>query len=446
MTILHDILIPLQSSFSSTPLGKSRAQIFVYSLMSIIIPFTSSMTSNLFRSLVTLFGFDMNRALYYRFMATSTLPWNKLWSITWNLIPSPITDGYLILALDDCINTKVGKKIFACETVFDHAAKPNQSKYVWAQNFVCVGLLKMVKGRWACLPLAFLFYIPLKTIVAEKLNAIKSRKVVKFKTKMEQSAQMILKIAHHFSNHPVLVVADSWFGNKGLYKLINGKTDNCIFLLSRLRANNNLFDLPKPKPKKTRGAKRKYGDKLGNATDLASKFKSLAKFYMIKNLYGKTREVLAYEQIFMLKTLKCPVRVVWVYRRTQWVAFFTTDLNLSVEQIISFYSGRWKIESNFKELKGDIGSQKSQTRNAHAVTNHLQFCMMSATLTWIYADRLKSDPERRHKVKGRTSFVFSDIRRIMAEEVLDDNFDRLCSKSAKPIIKSFIPTLLRMVA
>ena len=71
----------------------------------------------------------------------------------------------------------------------------------------------------------------------------------------------------------------------------------------------------------------------------------------------------------MLKTLKCPVRVVWVYRRTQWVAFFTTDLNLSVEQIISYYSGRWKIEANFRELKFEMVSQKSQTRNAHAVTN-----------------------------------------------------------------------------
>lgn len=446
MAILHDTLIPLQSAFSNTRLGKSRAQIFIYTLMSITIPFTSSITSNLFRSLVTLFGFDMNRALYYRFMATPTLPWDKLWSTVWQLISSPATNGYILLALDDCINTKVGKKIFACDTVFDHAAKTNQSNYVWAQNFVCVGLLKMVKGRWACLPLAFLFYIPLKTILAEKINAIKSKKVVKFKTKLEQSAQMILKIANHFSNHPILVVADSWFGNNGLYKLINGSTANRIFLLSRLRANNNLYGRPKTKRKKTRGRKRKYGEKLGNATDLASKFRVLASVILINNLYGKPREVLAYDQVFMLKTLRCPVRVVWVYRRTQWIALFSTDLSLSVEQIISYYSARWKIEANFKELKQEIGSQKSQTRNAHAVTNHLQFCMMSATLTWIYADRLKADPERRHKVKGRTSFAFSDIRRIMAEEVLDDNFDRLCPKPSKPIVKSFIPTLLRMVA
>ena len=63
--------------------------------------------------------------------------------------------------------------------------------------------------------------------------------------------------------------------------------------------------------------------------DLALQFRNLAKSYKV-HLYGKSREVLAYDQVFMLKTLRCPVRVVWVYRKTRWVALFTTDLRLSV--------------------------------------------------------------------------------------------------------------------
>ena len=51
-------------------------------------------------------------------------------------------------------------------------------------------------------------------------------------------------------------------------------------------------------------------------------------------MYGKCRKVLAHDQVLMLKTLRCPVRVVWVYRRTQWIALVTTDLALSVELII----------------------------------------------------------------------------------------------------------------
>ncbi|TVQ92603.1 MAG: transposase, partial [Chromatiaceae bacterium] len=46
----------------------------------------------------------------------------------------------------------------------------------------------------------------------------------------------------------------------------------------------------------------------------------------------------------MLKTLRCPVRVVWVYRKTQWVALMTTDITLSVEQIVEYYSAGWQIE------------------------------------------------------------------------------------------------------
>ena len=114
------------------------------------------------------------------------------------------------------------------------------------------------------------------------------------------------------------------------------------------------------------------------------------------------------------------MRVVWVFRKTQWVALFTTDLALSVTQIIEYYGARWKIEAGFKELKQDIGSRTSQCRNAHAVINHLNFCMMASTLTWLYADRLKADPDRRHKVKGRTSFAFSDVRRIIAEAALSE--------------------------
>ena len=60
------------------------------------------------------------------------------------------------------------KNIFGCANVFDHAAKQNQSKYPWAQNIVAVGLLKIVKGRWACLPLSYRFYHLKKSV--EQIN------------------------------------------------------------------------------------------------------------------------------------------------------------------------------------------------------------------------------------------------------------------------------------
>jgi hypothetical protein len=33
-----------------------------------------------------------------------------------------------------------------------------------------------------------------------------------------------------------------------------------------------------------------------------------------------------------------------VFRKTQWMAMFTTDLDLSVTQIIEYHGARWKID------------------------------------------------------------------------------------------------------
>ncbi|WP_349431281.1 hypothetical protein Q9L42_014145 [Methylomarinum sp. Ch1-1] len=147
MFILRDLLRPLQAHFSETDLGRERASLFVYTLLAVIVPFTSSMSSNLWRALETLFGIEIKQKRFYTFMASSTLPWERLWTTLWGLIPSPTTDGRLLIGLDDFINLKVGQHIFGCASIFDHAAKANQSRYPWAQNVVSIGLLKQVKGR-----------------------------------------------------------------------------------------------------------------------------------------------------------------------------------------------------------------------------------------------------------------------------------------------------------
>ena len=444
MFILRDLLRSLQTQFSDTRLGRQRAHWFVFTLLAVIVPFTSSMTSNLLRSLQTLFGLDPGHRRFYAFMASPKLPWDRLWQVLWGLIPDPLVEGRLLVALDDSINNKTGRKIFGCGFFHDHTAKLNQPRYPWSQNMVSIGLLKMIKGRWSCLPLALRFYFMKKDIQAQSVTAEKSGATVAFQSKMAQAVEMLCSVAAHFAGLPVLVVTDSWFGNDGLLRPLN-KSEYLFDLLSRLRSNITLYDLPPQRLPHQRGRSRKYGVKLGSVSALAAHRREQAQAVPVF-LYGKRREVLAYEQVVMLKNLRCPARVVWVFRKTQWVAFFTTDLTLSVQQIIEYYGARWKIESGFKEIKQEIGSSRSQARNAHAVINHLNFCMMATTVTWIYADRIEADPQRRHIVKGRTSFAFSDVRRLIANAALSKDFHRLWPSLPKPRQNTFVSLLLRMVA
>ena len=445
MFILRDLLVPLQDEFSNTRQGQKRKIWFAYTLLAVVVPFTSSITSNLLRALQTLFGMEIQSQRFYTFMASTTLPWKGLWQTMWGMIPAPATEERIIVALDDSINPKSGRKIFGCAHFHDHACKGNQNSYPWSQCILAIGLLKKVKSRWACLPLDFRFYMMQKDIEAETATAKRQGKVLPFESKMEQAASMIKEV-HNYFQQSVLIVADSWFGNDGLWSKLDRGREGCFHLLSRMRTNNTLYNFaPVSTGKRKAGRPRKYGKRLGSVDECAAKWKEEAEIYTVF-LYGKKREVLAYPQTVMLKTMKCPVRVVWCYRKTRYVALMTTDLTLSVEQIIEYYGARWKIESGFKEIKQEIGSSKSQVRNADAVLNHLNFCMMATTLTWIYADRLQTAPDRRHKIRGRSGFAFSDVRRIMAEAALSEDFQSVCPLPEQRPQNSFVKTLLRMVA
>ena len=192
------------------------------------------MTSNLLRSLQILFGLNLRQRRFYTFMASSSIPWQRLWREIWRLIPEPLVDGRLLVGLDDSISHKSGRKIFGCGFFHDHTAKLNQPSYPWSQTIVSIGLLKIIKGRWSCVPLAFRFYFMKKDIDAQKAATQKAGRTPAFQTKMAQAVEMLTSVARQFVGTPILVVADSWFGNDGLYRPLS-QSEFEFHLLSRLR-------------------------------------------------------------------------------------------------------------------------------------------------------------------------------------------------------------------
>jgi hypothetical protein len=340
MPILPALATQFQSLFPATDHGTERWRWFMLTLQAILVPITASRTSNLLRAIAALFGVQIAQSRYYTFMASVKLHWEPVWEVLWRAIPNPLTEGRLVLALDDSINPKTGRKVFACQTTFDHAAKTNQSRFPWAQTLVTVGLLKTIHGRWSCLPLAFAFYLRRPTLSAKCIR-VGGRAVV-FQTKFAQAVRLIARLAGVFPAAPVLVVADSWFGNNGLFQPLRAALGPRAHLLSRLRINSVLHDIPVATPGRA-GRPRKYGPRLGNAAQLAETVRADARTYTL-NLYGGQRTVVAVDRLVMLKTLHRRVRVVWVFRKIQWIALVTTDLTLTVSQIVEYYAARWKIE------------------------------------------------------------------------------------------------------
>jgi hypothetical protein len=333
MSILPALAVQFQALFPATTHGQRRSRWFILTLQAILVPITASRTSNLRRAISTLFGVVIAQSRYYTFMASVKLPWTRVWETLWRAIPDPLTAGRLLLALDDSLNPKTGRKVFGCQTTFDHAAKTNQSPYPWAQTIVTVVLLKVIHGRWSGLPLAFAFYLRLITRRDHGIRV--GGEALRFETKLAQAVALIRRIGAVFPTVPVLVVCDSWFGNNGLFKPLRQALGPRAQWLSRLRTNAALYDLPTRTPGRS-GRPRQYGERLGNAGSLATTLQPGAQAYTL-NLYGQRRTVMAIDRVVILKTLRCQVRVVWVFRTTQWVALVTTDMDLYVAQITEYY-------------------------------------------------------------------------------------------------------------
>lgn len=273
MSILPALAQEFQSLFPPTRLGRERCRWLVLTLQAILLPVTASRTSNLLRTIATLFGVEIARGRFYNFMASVKLPWDALWETLWRAIPTPLVEGRLLLALDDSINPKTGRHIFACQRTFDHAAKPNQTRWPWAQTIVTLGLLCPIHQRWCCVPLAFAFHLRRERL---RLGCVRLQgKPVCFANKLDQAQALIGRVARCFAHPPLLVVCDSWFGNNGLWRPLRAQLGERVHLLSRLRVNAVLYAPPIAAPGKP-GRPRKYGARLGNARDLAEQMRARA--------------------------------------------------------------------------------------------------------------------------------------------------------------------------
>ena len=431
MDTLQPLLKSLQGFFSRS---EAKGGLLSKIILAMILPIGNAKGSSLYKKLLIVLGYSITKTRFYRFLACKCMRWDKLWQYVFKLIPNPLEKGRLILGLDDSINPKSGKKIFGCEKFFDHAAKHNQSRYPWAQNLIKIGLLKWVHSRWALLPLLARFHHSSKAVESQA-----------FKTKIEQAREMILKIASWCKKAPVLVVVDAWFGNGSLYLPLKEALGSRIQILSMLKKNSNLFDLPKPEAIKRRGRPKKYGDKAGSVRALGKRYESRASV-MRTFVYGKQRDIKVYTGIWMSRSLRCEIKVVFAYYRNSFVALMSTDLNLSAEEIVEYYSARWKIESGFKELKHDIGSQACQARTKTSVINHLNMCMLAITIVWIATLNL-SEHDRHVLIQSeKQPYSFSKAQKLVIELM---NKSRFCDSTGFQLKKcknSLLDLILKIAA
>jgi hypothetical protein len=311
--------------------------------------------------------------------------------------------GRLLFALDDTPTKRYGKHVEGAGIHHNPTPGPADQKYVYGHVWVTLAWV-VRHPLWGALalPLRGLLYARQKGIAV--LGQLYG---VRFETKLQMAARLTDWLADwlKFLGQPLWLVADGAYAKRPVLKQARARG---VVVVSRLRKDAALWSVPQPPrpgaPKK-RGPKPTYGKE---SISLAKRAGHRGGWQTERfRLYGK--EVAKTYKTFLAtyRVAYGRIRVVLVKEADGWEAFFCTDPEASVAQVLEAYADRAAIEQGFKDLKEVHGVGQQQLRNywANVAAYHLGLWWHTLVELWAWtrpqrrlSDRSASpwdDPERR---------------------------------------------------
>jgi DDE superfamily endonuclease len=289
----------------------------------------------------------------------------------------------LLLALDDTPTKRYGPKVQGAGVHHNPTPGPADHKFVYGHVWVVLAWV-VRHPRWSAigLPLRAVMYIRQKDLGTLPRA---TRKVVPFRTKLTMAADLITWAANilHWLGRSVWVVADGAYGKK---PVLRAATANGVVVVSRLRKDAKLFDVPKPPTRRGRGRPRTYGDRISLAKRGAHRHGWTTGPF---RLYGRDRTKTYKTFVATYPPAGGAIRVVIVREDHAWLAFFATDVNATVTQILEAVADRFAIEQTFHDLKEVYGAGQQQLRNywANVAAFHVNLWMMTLVELWAWARR-----------------------------------------------------------
>jgi len=291
----------------------------------------------------------------------------------------------VILALDDTLVKKWGKGFFGLGYYPDPTDKNPGAhrRRVRGHCWVVMALLWETAGRWFAFPIAALLFVP------EKICP----RGWKFLTKIELAVLLIQRM--RWAAKRLVLVVDNLYAKARLLRIeLEGMQ---VVMVSRLRGNAALSELPKPT--KGRGRPAKRGRKV-SAKQLWLRRSRRRKLNV--HIYGKTVTIEAFVGVVMpSRTLgDQPILVVIFPQRggKKMNVFFSADREMMPERVLELYAARFQIEELFREVKTAGGFGDYRQRSFRAIKRHATLCLVAYSLlrllsvSVVKAEEIEAEP------------------------------------------------------
>lgn len=196
-------------------------------------------------------------------------------------------------------------------------------------------------------------------------------------------------------------------------------------VISRLRKDAKLFDLPPARQPGQRGRPRKHG---AQRIDLAKRAAHPQGWESLTYRCRGREVTRQYKTFLAMSTLSdSPIRVVLVrFADGGWAPYFSTDATLAVTDILEAVADRWALEEHFHDVKEVCGAGQQQVRNVWSNIGCWQLNQWLFTLvelcSWDEPRSTLSDRQDRPWDHADRRPSHADRRRAIGREMLEKQF------------------------
>jgi hypothetical protein len=276
-----------------------------------------------------------HHSAFHRLFSAARWSGDALGLAAFRLLEPWLPEDVVLVALDDTLARKRGKKIFGVGMHHDPLASSRGCRITsWGLNFVVLGVVvrfPLWPERVFCLPILFRLYL-------NEQAARKARRVRR--TRPELAVELLNVLCNHRKNRRFHALADSTYGGQSVLAYL---PENCD-LTSRLGRDARLYTEAATVKSGRKGRPRKRGERLPSPEQmLAGRSRRLE-----LQIYGRHDKVRIADCTACLHMV--PQRLVHVVavepltggRKLE--AFYSTDCQITAAELLLRYAARWSIE------------------------------------------------------------------------------------------------------
>ena len=309
----------------------------------------------------------------------------------------------LLLIIDDSPTKRYGPKVEGADIHRNPTPGPADQKYLYGHIWVTISLaLRHPKWGAMALPLRAMLYVRKQTIAT-----IPPWRQWRFASKLQLAARLVEWVVPILkkAGKTVWIVIDGGYTKepflRRVLRLVN------VVVIGRLRKDAALRDLPpkvNPGQRRGRGRPRKYGK---NKISLAKRVGQKRGWQTVEcMLYGETVTKTYKTFLATYKPVGGVIRVVLVKEDHGYLAFFSTDPDARVVEILETFADRATIEQDFHDVKEVWGTGQQQVRN---IWTNMAVCNMNL---WMHTlVELWSWNRSHEELCDRSDFPWDDAER-----------------------------------